>query len=45
MPHKRHPTAYQKQIRFIMVFFGIILVLLLVGVILLLNRPMGGYHF
>jgi predicted nucleic acid-binding Zn ribbon protein len=45
MPHKRHPTAHQKQIRFILVFFSILLLLALVGVLLLLSRPMGGFRF
>jgi hypothetical protein len=45
MPHKRRPTAYQKQIRFILIFFGLVLLLLLLGVMFLLNRPPGGYHF
>jgi hypothetical protein len=44
MPHKRRPTAHQKQIRFLMIFFGAVMLLVLVGVMLLLNRPVGGYH-
>ncbi|MGA2244486.1 MAG: hypothetical protein ABSH48_05760 [Verrucomicrobiota bacterium] len=45
MSHRRQPTAYQKQVRFILVFFGLLLVLAVVGIILLLSRPVGGYHF
>ena len=45
MPHKRRSTAYQKQVRFISLMFLVILILAFVGVMLLLNRPPGGYHF
>jgi len=44
MPHKRRPTEHQKQIRLLMFLAGGILILMLVGVILLLNRPVGGYR-
>jgi hypothetical protein len=40
---KRRPTAHQKQIRFLAIFFGTLLVLLLIGLMLLLNKPVGGY--
>ena len=41
--HKRRPSAYQKQIRFLTILFAVIMILILVGLILLLNRPVGGY--
>ena len=44
MGHKRKPTAHQKQIRFLAVLFAIIMVAFLVGMMLLFNRPVGGYH-
>jgi hypothetical protein len=44
MGHKRRPTAHQKQIRFLMFLFGALMLLVLLGVMLLLNRPVGGYH-
>jgi len=44
MGNKRKPTPHQKQIRFMMFFFGAIMIIVLVGVMLLLNRPVGGYH-
>ena len=44
MGHKRKPTPHQKQIRFLMLFFGAILIILVVAAMLLLNRPVGGYH-
>jgi cbb3-type cytochrome oxidase subunit 3 len=45
MPHKRRPTVYQNQVRFISLMFVVVLILAFVGVIILLNRPPGGYHF
>ena len=44
MGHKRRPTAHQKQIRFLAIVFAIIMVAFLVGMMLLFNRPVGGYH-
>ncbi len=44
MGHKRKPTAHQKQIRFLAVLLGILMLLAGIGVMLLLNRPAGGYH-
>jgi len=44
MAHKRRPTEHQKQIRFLGVLFGILMILVVVGVILLLNWPVGGWH-
>ena len=44
MAHKRRPTAHQKQIRFLAILFVIIMILAIVGLMLLLNRPVGGYH-
>jgi hypothetical protein len=43
MGHKRRPTAHQRQIRFLMIFFGAIMVIAVVVMIVLLNRPVGGY--
>ena len=43
MAHKRRPTAHQKQIRFLMVLAAIVMILCVVGLIVLLNRPVGGY--
>jgi len=45
MAHKRRPTAHQKQIRFLAILFGIIMILVVVGLLLLLNKPVGGYHW
>lgn len=45
MGHKRKPTAYQKQIRLLMILAGVIMILLVVGIILLLNEPVGGYNW
>lgn len=44
MGNKRRPTAHQKQIRFLAILFGVIMLLVVVGLMLLLNRPVGGYH-
>ena len=44
MGHKRKLTEHQKQIRFIMYLVGAVLVVTLVVMILVLNRPVGGYH-
>jgi len=44
MGHKRRATAHQRQIRFLMIFFGTIMVIAVVAMIVLLNRPIGGYH-
>ncbi len=44
MAHKRRPTGHQKQIRFLMFLLGAIMLLVVVGLMLLLNRPVGGYH-
>ena len=43
MPHKRRPTGHQKQIRFLLFLCGALLLLALIGMMLLLNRPVGGY--
>lgn len=45
MAHKRRPTAHQKQIRFLAICLGIILLLAVIGILLLVNQPVGGYHF
>ena len=39
MGNKRRPSPHQKQIRFLTIFFGAILVAAVVGVLLMLNRP------
>jgi hypothetical protein len=44
MGNRRRPTAHQKQIRFLGVFFGAIMVVAVVVAIILFNRPVGGYH-
>ena len=44
MGNKRKPTPHQKQIRFLMIFFGALMVIIVVALMLLLNRPVGGYH-
>jgi len=31
--------------RFMVIFFGTIMILVVVAIILLMNRPVGGYHF
>lgn len=43
MGHKRKPSPHQKQIRFFMIFFGAIMILAAVGVILLLERPWSAH--
>jgi hypothetical protein len=43
--HKRKLTSHQRQIRFILILFGTIMVVAVVGLILLLNRPVGGYQW
>jgi len=45
MGFKRQPTPHQKQIRFFAILFTVIVILLATGLILMLNRPIGGYHF
>ena len=40
---KRKPSPYQKQIRFLTFFFGMLAVLLMVAVLLFMNRgPLTG---
>jgi len=41
---KRKPTAYQKQIRFLAILFGVLMIVVVVALLLLLDRPPGGYH-
>jgi hypothetical protein len=43
MGHKRKPSAHQKQIRFLTFFFGAILIAVVVGLLILFNRPPGGH--
>jgi hypothetical protein len=44
MGNKRRPSAHQKQIRFLTVLFGTIMVLTVVVLLWLFNRPPGGVH-
>jgi hypothetical protein len=39
MGHKRHPSAHQKQVRFFLFFFGALMVIAVVAIIVLINRP------
>jgi hypothetical protein len=43
MGRKRSLTTYQKQNRFFLVFFGALMILAVIGVLILINRPVGGY--
>ena len=45
MGHKRKPTTYQKQVRFLAILTGVIMIIVVVGVILLFKRPVGGYNW
>jgi len=45
MSPNRKPTAHQRQIRFLMYLFGTLMVAAVVGLIILLNRPVGGFHY
>jgi hypothetical protein len=45
MSSNRKPTAHQRQMRFLLYFFGTLMILAVVGVIILLNRPVGGFHY
>jgi hypothetical protein len=45
MGHKRKPTAYQKQIRFFAILVTVIMIIVVVGIILLFNQPVGGYNW
>jgi len=45
MGHKRKPSAFQKQVRFFAILAGVVMILFVVGVILLYNRPVGGYNW
>ena len=44
MSYKRRPTAQEKQIKLIAILVGVLLLLAVVGVLLLLGRPVGGYR-
>lgn len=44
MGNKRKPTAHQKQVRFLTILFGAIMLIVVIGIMLILNRPPGGYH-
>jgi hypothetical protein len=43
MARKRSLTAHQKQIRFLAILFGVVMLIAVLGIILLVNRPVGGY--
>jgi hypothetical protein len=45
MGHKRKPTAHQKQIRVIAIFASVLLIAAVVGMILMMNQPVGGYNW
>jgi hypothetical protein len=44
MGHKRKPTPHQKQIRFFVFFFGALVILIAVGIIVLMNQPWNRFH-
>jgi hypothetical protein len=44
MGNKRRPSAHQKQIRFLTFFFGTVMVVVAVALILLFSRPPGVPH-
>jgi hypothetical protein len=44
MGHKRKPSPHQKQMRFMTFLFAAIMIAVLIAVMLLVNRPVGGYH-
>ncbi len=39
MGNKRRATPHQKQIRFLTIFFGVVLIAIVIGLLLMLNRP------
>jgi hypothetical protein len=41
MGNKRRPSAHQKQIRFLTILFGAIMIAIVVGLLVLFNRPPG----
>jgi len=43
MGNKRRATAHQKQILFLSLLFGALMIIAVVGLLLLINRPVGGY--
>ena len=45
MGHKRRPSAFQKQVRFFTILAFVLMILLVVGIMLLINRPVGGYNW
>jgi hypothetical protein len=44
VPHKRKPSAHQKQIRFFTILFGAVMIAVLVGLMLLLNYTNAFYR-
>jgi Tfp pilus assembly protein PilN len=45
MGHKWRPTEHQRQIRFLMFLIGAVMVIAVIVMMLVLNAPVGGYHF
>jgi len=43
MGKKRQASGHQKQILFLSLFFGALMIIAVVGLLLLINRPVGGY--
>ena len=43
MGNKRRSTPHQKQIRFLTIFVGVIMIVTAIALILLLNRPPGAH--
>ncbi len=41
MGNKRRRTPHQKQIRFLTIFFGVIMIAVAIALLLLFNRPPG----
>jgi len=44
MGNKRRPSAHQKQMRFLTIFFGTMMVIVAVALILLFNRSPIPHH-
>jgi hypothetical protein len=42
MGNKRRPSAHQRQIKFLTIFFGAVMIAVVVALLLLFNRPPGG---
>jgi hypothetical protein len=44
MGHKRRPTEHQRQIRFLAILFGAVMIIAVIAMMLWWSRPVGGYH-